>query len=242
MVDAEIVNNEDIYPVEGEDIGDAAPGELAEDKKSKRASRVKNPADPTQQVQETSKKKKKKKKGRKLKLISIIVLVLLVAGFVFEEVVYNILGTRDMFIDAVVRIDPEYRAREAKLDAREAKINEDNAELDVRERRVSSAESQADRRSAQLDAREKTISEREQLFDPLYRRKMTAQELEDMQALSLAYSRMAPDDAAVIMVEMNQADDVAAILYYMAPRSSAAILAAMEPEYAALVTEILLYK
>ena len=217
-------------------------GETEEKKeKPKREPRQRKP--PKEESQEPNKKAKKgKKKGKKLKIILIIVLVLLVAGFVFEEVYYNILGTRDMLIDAVVKLDPDFRAREAKLDEREASLLKLQTELDARERTASSRETQNLKRTTELDDREKTLDDLQQRLTPLYRRAMTEQELEDMVSLSRSYSRMAPEDAAVILLELSQPDDVAAILYYMNERNAAAILAVMEPEFAATITDILLYK
>jgi flagellar motility protein MotE (MotC chaperone) len=52
---------------------------------------------------------------------------------------------------------------------------------------------------------------------------------------------MSPDAAAERLVRLYDPRDVAAILYFMAERSAASILAAMEPGYAANITEIMLY-
>jgi len=51
---------------------------------------------------------------------------------------------------------------------------------------------------------------------------------------------MAPEAAAVILAELRDPQNVAVILYYMSERSAAAILSALEPEFAAKITEILL--
>ena len=186
--------------------------------------------------------KKKKKKGRILKIILIIVIVLLIAGFVFEELYFNYLGTRDIFIDAVVRLDPAYGAREHRLDSIENDLDRRQAELDAREKTVGFRESQNDRRGVELDKWEETIIDREQMTMPLYLRKMTEQEQSDLQSLSRSYSLMAPDAAVAILMELEEQDDVAAILYNMSDRNASAILALMDPEYAAEITMILLYK
>ena len=183
-----------------------------------------------------------KKKGRKLKIILIIVLVVLIAGFVFEEVYFNFLGTRDLFINAVVRLDPDFRSREAELDDREAELDSFEAELDAREGALQNRETQLDRRSSQLDGREAALSEQLILDDlPRFRRSMSEQEVLDMESLSRSYSLMAPEAAAVILGELVVSDDVAAILYFMPERSAAAILSVMDAEFAAEITEILLY-
>ena len=187
------------------------------------------------------KDKSGKKKGGKLKIILIIVLVLLVAGFVFEEIYFNYLGMRDVLIDSVVKIDPEYGPRQVRLDEREADLDLREAGIEARERSVGSRETTVDRRAAELDQREETLSNNTQSSAPIYRRQLTAQEITDMESLSRSYSQMPPDAAAVILTELERMDDVAAILYYMNERNAASILSAMDPEFAARITEILLY-
>ena len=184
---------------------------------------------------------KVKKKGRKLKIILIIVLIVLVAGFVFEETYFNYLGLRTMLFDAVVMLDPDYRMREETLNKRESELNALKAELDAREKTITSRESQNDRRSADLQRQSDEIRDREAWLTPLYRRQMSEQEQEDMASISLSYSRMSPENAASILLELNKPEDVAAILYFMSERNAAAILAVMEPEFAARITEIWLY-
>ena len=216
----------------------------AEKKKKEKEPKPQKPpkAELTKAEKKAVKKAKKgKKKGKKLKIILIIVLVLLVAGFVFEEVYINYLGTRDLLIDAVVKLDPNYGTRESKLDRREEELNTREANLDARERSAASKETQNERRGAELDAREEELmANRDQLRKPLYWLYMTEQEITDMQTLSKAYSSMAPDAAASILVRLDRPNDVAAILYYMNAKNSGAILAAMEPIFAATITEILL--
>ncbi|MCL2125769.1 MAG: hypothetical protein FWH33_07250 [Oscillospiraceae bacterium] len=186
-------------------------------------------------------KKVKKKKGRLIKIILLVVLVLLVGGFVFEEVYFNYLGLRDKLIESIVELDPDYRSRQETLNERESDLIAYEAQLDAREKTIASRESQNDRRSAELSRQQESLQDREERLTPLYQRQMSEQEQEDMLSLSRTYARMAPEDAASILLELNNADDVAAILYNMSERNAAAILAVMEPEYAAVITEILLY-
>ena len=181
------------------------------------------------------------KRGGKLKIILIILLVVLIAGFVYEELTINWLGTRDMLIEAVIRLDPDVRHREAGLDAREVAIAAEETDLAERTRVVQSREDRLVSRAAELDRKEAEIIEREIRATPIYRRSMSEQELADMVSLSRYYTQMAPASAAAILVEMTHSEDVAAILYYMAERNAAAILAVMEPEFAAEITSLLLY-
>ena len=76
---------------------------------------------------------------------------------------------------------------------------------------------------------------------PLYRREMTEEELEDMMSISTLYTQMAPEAAAARLVRLYDPRDVAAILYFMGERNAAAIMSVMTVEYAAEITEILLY-
>ena len=184
----------------------------------------------------------KKKKGGKLKIILIIVFAVLVAGFIFEELYFNYLGTRDIFITAVMKLDPDLKTREEELKEWETELDARENALTTRERSAQSRETQNEKRKEELDARESEIFEQSQWMAPLYKREMTEQEILDMQALSSTYSMMSPESAAAILMELVQADDVAAILYFMNARNSAAILASMDPEFAAIITEILLYK
>ena len=183
-----------------------------------------------------------KKKRGKLKIILIIVLVVLIAGFVAEELIFNYLGVRDVFIDAVISLDPDYVDHEQEYLDREAELNSRESDLVRREQAAASRETQNERRTRELGLWEDVLDEREQMSSPLWRRIMTDQELLDMQSLSRSYSLMAPESAADILVELEEPEDVAAILYFMTERSAAAILAVMEPDFAAELTEILLYK
>jgi len=212
-------------------------------KKKEREPKPPPPAPPKEEPAKKGKKAgKTKKKGKKLKIILIIVLVLLVAGFVFEEVYFSYFGLLDMFIDAVVSLDPNYGAREARLDKREADLNALEAELNARLDAIVSREAEVEKRSVGLDKREEDLADREQSTKPLYWLYLSEQEITDMKALSAAYSQMAPESAASILLRLKQPNDVAAILYYMNAKNSAAILASMEPVFAATITEILLNK
>jgi len=214
------------------------------------------------------KAKGEKQKGLKLKikLILIIVPVLLVAGFV-AALILNFYGIRDIIggvvkgpmLSAVVWFDPEYSsveeelrakgdAREAelskrgtRLDERESKIAGREEELDARRTLLDTRESQLDRRGAALDKREEQLDLTLNNKTPTYSREMTEQELADMQSLSRVYSQMSPGAAAEILVELDNEQHVAAILYYMGERNAAVILEAMETEFAAKITEVLLF-
>ena len=194
-------------------------------------------------VTRTVRKPVKKNSNKAIVVILVIVIILdiLVVGFILEEIYFNSFGTRDIFIDTVMKLDPDYKMREQTLDTREADLNVLQSEMDARERMIASREQQNDRRGVELDGREETIRELEQSPVPIYMRILTDQEISDMIALSRSYAVMAPEAAVAILVELGNPDDVAAILYYMSNKNAAAILAAMDPVFAAAITEILLY-
>ena len=218
----------------GEDNAVEKPVRVAMPPKPQRAAVKITPPPPIPPV-------KKKKKRSKLKIILIIVIAVLVAGFVFEELYFNFLGIRDVFIDAVVRLDPAYGKREQALDDRENELDKRETELDAREKSVDFRQSQNERRSKEIEAREEDVNDREQRATPLFQRKMTEQEQLDLLSLSRSYSLMPPEAAVAILMEIERPDDVAVILYNMREQSASAILAVMDPEFAAAITELLLF-
>ena len=223
-------------PAIGQEPGGEEKGGTGEAKAKKQ------PAVPKNRALEIKKAKKKKRKRRILIIVLVAVLIILVAGFVFEEMYFNYLGIRDKFIDAVVQLDPAYGARQKNLDSREAELNKRQAELDTREADITKRETENDKRTVDLDNREKTLKELEALPTATYRPKLTDQEIAKMKSLSLVFAKMDPTSAAAILVSLVQPDDCAEIIYYMSERSAAPILAAMDPKFAATVTELLLYR
>ena len=226
-----------------EDSGNGGSDKKKPAKAPKQAKQPKPAKEPAPKPE--PKAKSGKKKGGKLKVILVIVLLLLIAGFVFEEIYYNYLGTRSIIINAVVRLDPDFTESDELLDDKRAELAELETQLTSRERTAASREAQNVRRSEELARWEQELSDLENWLLPLYRRQMTTQELEDMESLSISYSRMSPESAAdrlTELAELSELDDVAAILYFMNERNAAAILASMEPDFAAEITKILLYK
>ena len=230
----------DLTAEEESNTEEKSNGRAAREPRSRRA-----PKEPKAPKVKMSRKERKalgiKKKRGKLKVILIILLILLVAGFVAEEVYFNWLGTRDMLIEAVLKLDPDVRARDASVRIREAQLKEKEEAFEARERAVSSREAQNERLRSELDRRDADLRDKELRATPLYRRPMSEDDLAEMVSLSRSYSQMSPESAMAILVEFDRAEDVAAILFYMTERNAAAILAEMDPEYAAQITNILLY-
>jgi len=192
-------------------------------------------------------------------IIMILVLTILICGF-GAAMYFNVLGARsivagavnDPLIRLVIWLDPVFSSVDDKMRAeaasqakrhaeKDAELESRDEEVTIREEGINSREAQLDRREKELDSREAQIIAMYERTVPLYRRDMTEQEQEDMESLSRTYSQMSPSDAAARLVRLYDPRDVAAILYFMAERPRAAILAAMDPAYAAEITEILLY-
>ena len=201
----------------------------------------------------------KKRSGVKFVLIFLLVLIVLIACFAVA-VTLNLFGTRDIvggtlsqpLIRAVAWLDPEFTEveaaireagdkREVELDTREADMDERESELDTRDEALIQRERQLDRRAAALDRREQNINHAETATSiPPFQRQLTDEEIEGFVSLSRSYSKMPPESAAAIIAEIYTLEDAATIIYYMAERSAGPVLAAMDPELAARITEVLL--
>ena len=193
-------------------------------------------------------------------LIMILVLILLIGGFA-AAVYFNVFQARLIVADVInepltrliIWLDPGFSgvSEQLRADAEEQQkqltelandFETRDTEITLREDALNTREQQLDRRASELNSREQQILAMYERTIPLYRRDdRTEQELEDMMSLSRTYTSMAPEAAAEIMLRLHDPRDVAAILYYMSERNAASILAAFKPEYAAEITEILLY-
>jgi len=243
--------------------GSATP---AKGKKAPRAPKA--PKETKEKEPKAAKGKKDKKsegKGEKSSALSIIiimilVLLILIGGFgaalyfdVFDSRVIIADVLTEPLLDIIIWLDPEYHTIRQRLRAEEeaslrrfeertAELNRREADIGILEDMVVSREQVVERRTHDLDRREEQIIAMYERTIPLFRRPdRTDQEMEDMLSLSRMYTRMSPDVAATILVQLYDPRDVAGILYYMSERNAAAILSEMDVRYAANITEILLY-
>ena len=199
-----------------------------------------------------------------LRILVIVIPVLLIGGFVFEEIYWNMLGVRDWtceaLISAVSWLDPstasvrrtqwlrgkELDELEAELDARDIERQSDfaarKADLDEREDAIVLKEEEIEQRIEAIIQHEQDMltAEIEISRTPVYRRELDEQEQADLESLSATYAAMAPDAAADILMRMYDLSDVAAIVYYMSDKKAAEILSAMDPAYAANLTQLFL--
>jgi flagellar motility protein MotE (MotC chaperone) len=184
-----------------------------------------------------NKVKQKKKKSRALRIIIPLVIVLIIIGGLAAALIFNLFSLQDMFFDTIYSLDPEYKAVDelrAELDRWEAELYEKEEKLLKNEQRLEKLKEELDKRKTELDEREIAII-------PLYLRPLNEEELTNMKSIGMMYAKMAPEDAAEILASLYSIDDMAAILYYMPEKSSAAILAAMDTALAAQITDVLLH-
>jgi len=232
------------------------------------ADKGKQKASKAEKAPKEKKPKGKKEKGEKgekgggagsIILIMILVLVILIGGF-SAALFFDVFSAREIMadviteplLDVIIWLDPgfssirqrlvtEEETQERRLDERKEELDRREEEIELLENAFGTLEEQLERRAFDLDRREEQIIAMYERTIPIYRREMTEQETEDMNSLSRTYTQMAPETAASILVELYDPRDVAAILYFMGERNAGSILAAMDVNYAANITEILLY-
>jgi len=247
--------------VADEEITDLTGDDEEESGAKGKQKKEKAPKEPKGKKEKIPKEKGEKKGGAGgVILIMLLVLVLLIGGFA-AAIYFDVFEARIIVADAInepltrliIWLDPGFSTVDQQMRdeaaARERRITELETDLEgrivaaeERENEIFSREQQLDKRASELNSREQQIIQMYERTIPLYRREdRTDQELEDMLSLSRTYSNMDAETAAEIMIKLHDPKDVAAILYYMSERNSALILAEFRPEYAAEITEILLY-
>ena len=248
-----------------EDITDLTEDEDEESqgkgkKKPKKEKKEKEPKPPKEKKEKPEKKPKdgKKSSGMWMIVLILILIVVLAIAIVVLSLFFDLFGARNLANDilaeplmsTIVWLDPEFSSieegltvaaeeREKALDDREAELDTREEELEARKAEANELETRLERRSVALDRREQQLNVFENAL-PVFRREMTEQEINNMTSLSRTYAQMSPEAAAGILAELPEPNHVASILYFMSERNAASILAAMDVEYAAQLTEILL--
>lgn len=185
----------------------------------------------------TNEVEKKKKKSRALRIIIPLFIVFVIVAGLAAALIFNLFSLQDMFFDTIYSLDPDYISVDvlrSELDRREAELNEKEEKLLKNEQRLEKLREELNKRKSELDERETAII-------PLYLRPLNEEELANMKSVGRIYSQMAPEEAAEILASLYSVDDMAAILYYMPEKSSAAILAAMDTALAAEITNVLIH-
>lgn len=179
--------------------------------------------------------KKKKSGGGMFLLFFIVLLILAVAGG-YVLIHYNISGARDKLIDMVSSLDPAYVTYQNRLVEQETK----QKELDEREAAVLTEEQRLAELKTSLDKQEAELVDQQATKVPIYRQPTSDQDVEDMKSLAKIYANMEAATAATILASLYTTEDMAAILYFMAEKSAAPILAEMRTSLAADITDLLL--
>jgi len=240
----------------------APPGPVTDGDKPGEKEQAKKAGEKATSASSGDKGKAEKKKSKLLLTLLLIFIPLFLIAVCVVALILNVFDVRYMvgglvrepLLRAVVWFDPGFSSLEGELrdesderaeelDAREEELNTRDKELAEREEEVETGEQQLDRRTAALDRRETALNEQARELDaaiPTHQRQMTDEEIADMLSLSRTFSQMPPETAAEILTEIENLNDVATILYFMVERNAAAILASMEVELAAELTEILL--
>ena len=197
---------------------------------------------------------KKKKSKKPFIILGLVLLALIaIAAFVYALIQIENFPPRDTILNAAYKLDPRYEsfeARVAEVEERESNVATREAAVKAKEDSVAEAEARtrklAEDNAAEAEERfrqrEEELDKRERSLTPIWRLPLSERDLLDMQSLAKTYAQMDPEQAAEILAELDGAGDIAAILYHMAERSAASILAAMSTELAAEITDILLYK
>lgn len=180
----------------------------------------------------------KKKKGKAFKIAVSVFLILAVAGFLVISLMYNLFSVRDSLLKTAYSMDPDFVAAGQLRD----QLAQKETELADRESKVSAEEQRLAELKKKLDERKKELDQRERESIPIYRRPMTEDELGDMKSIGKIYAEMQPEDAAAILISLYSTEDMAAVLYHMSEKSSAAILSAMDTTVAAEITDMLLHE
>ncbi len=203
---------------------------------------------PATQAEATAKNKKKDKAEKRPKekkamtpfravlLTLIFVLFLGAAGTAL--VWFNLFNAKQIAVDFLLAGESPYKPQIARLEElsegialESLKLEETRADLEKREAQLAKAQSD-------LAAKTKALDERD---TQLIQRTTTLEDAEaNMTQLIAMYERMEAAKAAKIMQEVYDVDDVARLLSRMKSDRASAILAAMDAERAARVTELLL--
>lgn len=200
---------------------DALPEAEAEGKKKKRP----------------KKEKRRRRRGGLILLIALVVLVVAAGVFLYLTVVNDWGGVRTSALTLVNRLDPQFRHLEeqkiAEYNAAKAQLESDQAQLLLDQQAL-------EKRLSEVGRRETAVSQAEADLQPLYRRNLSEEKLDEIKRTGKIYENMDPQVAAGIMSRLYDESYMAAILYYMSASKAADVMSQMPADLAARVTTELL--
>lgn len=185
---------------------------------------------------ETVKGKKKKSVVKRLVIILVILIVLIGgagAALYFSgnlDAVFTAIGLPPLFDTGAITIEEQ----QAALDAREAALNAREKELSSQQETLAAQRQALDDDIAAAEA----SANANRTFEEI-RAGYSEEKLTELKQVGSIYSKMDAEAAAAIITEMYDNRQIAVIIYYMQPAASALVMANLDPELAADVTEIL---
>lgn len=185
-------------------------------------------------------KAKTPEKNNKTKISIAIIIVLLVAtvaAMAAMMVTKNLFGGRDSMLDFLTSMDPFYET----VQEREATLEELKYELTSREEAVVKKEATLAQEEAKLEDKAEALQHKlvNSSFE-LYVAGLSEERIIQLEQLGTIYSGMEPEQAAVALPELGSTLDMAVVIYFMEPQSSAEVLNCIDAEFAAQITESLL--
>ncbi len=181
----------------------------------------------------------KEKKSKKKAGVAIIVLLLVATIIALGVMVVtkNLFGGRDMIVKFLISMDPAYET----LQQKDAELMALEAALAAREEDVAGREAAVAQEQAELEEQAAALQQQEVLSSfELYIADLSEERLAQFQQLGTIYSNMEPEQAAEALSKVESTMDMAIVIYYMKPDSSAAVLNSLSPQLAAHITESLL--
>ena len=188
---------------------------------------------------ESNKEKTKDKAGKKKPYIAIIVILLLSTAVTMAVLIVtkNLLGGRDIIIDYLTSLDPAY----VTLQEQEAVFEMMEEELTSREESVLKKEAALTEEEAQLEEKEEALElQKVNSSFELYIASLSDERIAQYEQLGTIYSNMESEQAVAAISEIGNVLDMAVVIYYMQPESSAAVFNYMDADLAAQITESLL--
>ena len=181
----------------------------------------------------------KENKSKKKAGVAIVVLLLVatIIALAVMVVTKNLFGGRDSIITFLTSMDPAYET----LQQKQAELQAFEADLTAREEAAAGKEASLADKQTKLDEQAAALEQEKVIGSfELYVASLSSERIAQFQQLGTIYSNMEPEQAAAALSELGSAMDMAIVIYYMKPDSSAAVLDSTDPELAAQITESLL--
>jgi flagellar motility protein MotE (MotC chaperone) len=182
-------------------------------------------------------KEKKPMSPVRAALIVLVAMLLLVAAAA-TMVYFNLFDLKQVAVNLLLEGKSPYDPQIARLEELARSIAEESAALEQTRADLEAREVALEKTRLEVEARETDVTTRTAELDERTAKVETFEG--DMTQLAAIYEGMDPVSAASICEEIYDSDDIARLLSKMEQSNASAILAAMTPERAARVTEVLM--